>query len=497
MATQMTTAGLPIATVGPPTPTAVVKDACVLIDERVPLACALRDRVPLPVLCCVYSFLEFREHSRMAGAGRHFRRAALLPESSCHDISAKWDTLSWDIVASQLRQRPRTARFNHPLARIDEVVRWLSAAPQLHTLQLGSTERCNLALLAQLTSLRHLLLNEPDTASLASALRACGRRLLTLHICNADAIEMQEPVGVRGVHMSGDETTVARQLAACTALESLALHARNKFALGTVVSLGQLGQPALRSLSLIQHAAASNDLTALATQTNLSALCYHLHDGSAHGTPCAWPSLPGLRALDLGSSAFKHDYRALAGAFPLLGRLRIACADPAELARFPKLTDLTIIDSANASKASWLDFMDQVVRLLPLLEGLERLGVQCYRRFETFAERVWRLPRVTHLTLCLETSSFPRIRAPLLRVLRARRSWSDAILAEAVAEIVVGSPLLESVTCHTHSPVTADGPVAAALKRTCARVRIASVVTEFSLRSAFCSKTFAAADNWL
>ena len=465
------------------------------VGPRVDSARAPVDRVPLALLCCILSFLDSDAHAAASTVSRPLRRAARLPEASCHDVAVRWNSKLACLASLQLLQRPRVVRFDRLVDAqcFNATCAWLATATRLHTIRFGHTPS-ELYALSRVGSLRHLFLDTPSTCSVATALHVCSSRLQSLHLWNADYVSVSVVINLR--NQSGDgpkfcATTIAAQLALCTAIESLTFHmARDKDTVFLTV-LGATDMPALRSLSFSQMVAGTSALAGLSRHTGLTSLCYHVADADT-----MWPLLGGLQTLDLGSSGSAHDYAAIYAAFPRLGRLRISCAYPAKLAGFTELTDLTVVDP-RPSELGWVDFMDDFAALLPQLTKLERLGVQCSRRQDTVQDRVWRMPRVSQLTLCLRTATYPRIRAPLLRSLRVSDAPRNADFCETVAETVRCSPLLRLVECVSLVPLLESGALADALKRTKGRARLVNTQRQLNLECDHRSRPFAAADNWL
>ena len=463
--------------------------------------CALRDRVPLALLCCILSFLDQDGHVALSLAASHFRRAALLPQSSCQDITVSPRARSTVVPSGTLRLRPRVVRIARctSAAFFDAACAWLAHVPQLHTLQIRTMPTQNLSALSAVGSLRHLSLDTPDALALVSALHACGSRLRALKMSRADNIDPRAPVDpkldtldfARAIILGAERlnvTTFEQQLATCTLLESLAVQTA-RGAEHFVRVLGSDCLPALRSLSLVQGTGGTASLAALSSHTNLSLLCCH----AATRRICReWPALPHLRTLDLGSTAFQHDdFGAIQCAFPLLDHLRLACDRPEELAGLVHLTDLTIIDAA-PSGIDWLDFADRVARLLPLLPGLERLGVQCHRRRREHRDCTWTMSRVTTLSLSLLPANYPRIRAPALRWLRANYVPAQVIVATAAE-----SPRLEHVECCGESPFEVAELLVGVRAQVKGPLRIVGREREIDLEAGYCNDSLAVSDNWL
>ena len=453
-------------------------------------ACALRDRVPLSLLCCVFALLDARSHCGLARAAHHFGRASRLPEASCHDVAVKWCQPTARLKQCVQSQRPRIVRMEGRAVRgfTRAVCAWLAPVTQLHTLRIRPMPLHDLQDLSALVSLRHLLIDAPNTASLGMALHACGPRLQTLRVSRVDALNISADISVYVGDLEA-RTTVAKQLAACTELESLGL--QEVFHMSDVVgSLCRIPLPALRCLSVVQAGSTTDDFSHLSMHTNLTRLCHHVDSPPA--TRSKWPALPNLRVLDLGSSEFSHDHEAMCRAFPLLGSLRMASDSPLQLACFASLVELTIVVP---SCLGWHYFADQVARLLQACTRLVRLGVQSFRDTHDKPECEWSMPHVSALTLCLLPCAYPRIRAPALRSLRIL----DAP-PETLAQIVSDSALLETVECFTPCRQVPDGALAAALAtavgRTAGRVRVTHRSAPMDLGSAYCDRSLAPTDNW-
>ena len=409
-------------------------------------------RIPLAVLCWICSFLDLDSHVAVSQTSHYCRRAALLPEASCQDVAVaiKWSARVAHIDPRVLRQRPRVVRCGQftSTSCLDAICAWLAHAPQLHTLHLHPTSIDSMLALSRLGTLRHLALEAPSTQSVVSALRACGTRLRTLRLSNCHRMVMTNPVTLAEslVPYVCVATTFAAQLATCTALESLAVEAFCSDH-GVLAALGSVALPALRSLSLIHMTAKSNLLHVLSVYTGLSSLCYRV--GSRFAEAIVWPRLPGLRALELGNSIYSHEVGSARAAFPLIGRLSLACVNPAALVGFVALTDLTLIDSAD--DVLWADFARQCRGLLSCLVGLTDLAIQCSRKPDMSSATTWHMPRVTHLTLRLLLTTLVHVSAPLLRFLRVVN-----LSAKTAREIADESPRLEVIE-HDGSPVATDG----------------------------------------
>ena len=478
----------------------------------------LGERVPQSILCCVFAFLDCNSHAALSGTGRPFRRAAQLPQSSCHDVTVDWGSTPWSISPATLASRPRIVRLLRVATPrfMTSMENWLALLPQLHTLQLSTPFYQSLSGLSRLGALRHLLLDAPSAYSLATALHGCGAQLRTLHLYAIDrilaleSVVIEVPVAIASASGSAtaapsaetalvtaphsvpdriEPTSVGRQLDACTALESLVLHAKYEFRSDATVLLRAAHLPAMRSLSLIRGWCATAFVSGLANNTTLTSLVHHTAGPLERVISYDWPLLPCLRALDLGSSRGPFDYPAIQRAFPLLVRLRVVCDSPVELAGFRQLTDLTLLDG-KAHDGSSSPFEYQVAVLLALLPVLQRFGIMRFRDMKSMPAHKWALHGVTHLALGLLPDCYPQIDAPVLRSLRANN-----MRAETLLQIATGCPLLERVEL-CGSPTHRKGMVAAAR----ARLRGVTVVdceAEFNLSGEFCAKTFAAADNWL
>ena len=488
--------------------------ACEL-EDRVPpsIVCKLKDRAPLSILCYVFAFLDGDAHAALSQTNRYFEHAAQLPGASCHDVTLDWRAMRLSVSPATLASRPRVVRvFAAPPALfvallIASVENWLALVPQLHTLQLYASLHQSLCGLSKIGSLRHLLLGAPSTYTLASALRGCGSRLRSLHLRDADDIDVLMSVafevsattvaksapGTRRAAASRiEKTSVAAQLGVCAALESLGLHAKRRFCNSDVVAFVHAARlPALRSLSIIQQSCAAGSLGGLASHTALTCLGYHSLGPFTVVIDRVWPQLPCLRTLDLGASMGAHDYVAIQRAFPSIARLRVACDHPAQLASFAGLTDLTVLHtySCNTHDGGSPQFQDQIATLLSLLPSLRRFGLMGHRDIKSTSALPWVLPGATHLALGLRPDCCPTVNAPALRSLRANN-----MPAETLLRIAADCPLLERVEL-CGSPTRRKEVV----KTARARLRGVAVVdcdAEFDLSGEFCGKTFAAADDW-
>ena len=474
-------------------------------SHRAPLH-GLGERLPQALLCCIFSFLDGGAHAAMSRASWHFRHAARLPQASCWDVTLDWHLTHARVALSVLASRPRVVRLttgapNPFMASMDS---WLSLAPQLHTLQLCPGYYQSLCGLSRLGSLRHLLLSSPSAYSLVTALHGCGARLRTLRLHAVDAIDVTNPCAfdipaatsvaplAESAAPAAAATTatesVVTQLAQCTALESLGLHASGEFRSDVVSFLRAAHLPALRSLSVIQDWCATNSMEGLPARTTLTALCYHV-SGLKRILDWHWVPMPCLRTLDLGSTRDDFDYSAIKLAMPELARLRVACNHPMQLGGFTQLTDLTILDAGTTfgDGGDSPPFGDQLAVLLPLLTDLQCLGVMHFCDNGSMPALKLAMPRVSRLALGLRSAYYPRIEAPALRSMRVSNMRGDTLLRIAAA-----CPLLERVEL-CGSPTGRKEAARAARERT--RCAIVDCEAEFDLRGRFCHKTFAA-DGW-
>ena len=417
------------------------------------------DRVPAPLLSCVYTHLTVDEHARLSAASRHLRRVALLPSSSCIYIRFIW--FPWET-----RQRPDMPRHRPSIVRLvihgvrdmNAFCGWLSRGhSRLSTLILETVVDYDLSSLAALDALRHLVLHRPFALAAVTALAAAGARLRTLRLLEADELNFAQPVDLP-FRSDGalSRATVAELLPLCGALESLVLHSNTRVPPRSISALAAAKPSALVSLVVIERLGAGvANFECLSSLPSLTRLSHHATNAAAR--PVAWPTLPRVTSLDLGES-FVADCDSLPRHFPHLVALRVAVDHPSFLTGFPELASLAVVDMnrcTRVDKIPWRQYLriDELADALSRMPKLARLSVHCYRDAAIGEGRTWHLPHLVELTLCMPSTHIPPIVAPRLRILRG-----NVLSCETIDRVLSDSPALERIDCSQVRGLTPFAP---------------------------------------
>ena len=411
--------------------------------------------LPTAIASHTFTFLTFDEHSHLAQTSRQLHGTSLLATSSCRRLEFCIVPWARELRPNIARHRPANVRVKgHADNRaLGLLLPWLSRAANCQTLSLRLVDSCDLSALSGLVSLRSLVLRGPVAFAVATALATVGPQLRVLRILQAERVNWAANIGVPAIGESRHRgSSVAAKLARCVALESLMLETESTLPLGCIAAVSAARLPALRSLFLVESSN-TKDTSSLSALSSLSFFAHHVtktrHDDFGR------PSLLYLAALDLGSSNVV-DGEVLVRCFPRITRLRMALFRPAFLAKFALLESLTLVDQDSPCRHL---FADELGEVLPLLTKLVRLGVHCYRVARNGARRMWSLPHVEVLTLCLPAHHIRPVHAPRLVVLRGN------VLPRAFVAQMFGASLgLAQVHCNSAADSLSDADVQAMLK---------------------------------